>query len=242
MPLFNYQWNNNYAELITYYPKFYYDVLEMQAILQAEGAALDTFMENTERVFNDCFIDSMDEYTVSLTEDFLNIHLYKQRTLEERKRLIKTFFVGHGRLSADLIRQTIMAYTGADVEVYLLPINRTPGATEYEAGDNRLYINFLRGEQEIFFISDVDTLLTRLIPAHLDWQSALTYRFAVCTSPKRKKYKKDFTPCGTVPDVATLGLTPGSDIVVDASSGLEGRKNYRVSFTPCGTSVCRAGA
>ena len=196
--LFNYPWDSNAAELITFYPKFYYDVKEMRAIIQAEGAVLDEFMENAQKVFNDCFIDSMDEQAVGDLEDFLNIHLYKQRTLEERKRLLKTFFVGHGRLSADLIRQTVSAYTGSDVDIYLLPIERTPGAIEYEAGDNRLYINYLRGTEEVFYLNDIDTLLSRLIPAHLDYQSSLTYRMAVETAPRRKKYTVTFPFCGTV--------------------------------------------
>ena len=239
--LFNYQWDSNYDELITFYPKYYYDVLEMKAILQAEGYALDEFMENTERVFNDCFIDTMDENCVSQLEDWLNIHLYKQRTLEERKRLLKTFFVGHGRLDAELIKQTVSAYTGTDVEVYLLPINRTPGSVEYEAGDNRLYINYSRGTEETFYVNDVDTLLSRLIPPHLDYQSALTYRFAVCVAPRKKKYLKNFDFCGTIPEIATLGLSAGGDVVVDAGSGLVGRQTLRVNYKFCGTEYCHNG-
>ena len=239
--LFNYPWENNAAELITFYPKYYYNVVEMLAIIQAEGAILDEFMKNAQAVFDDCFIDTMDEQTVSDLEDFLNIHLYKQRTLEERKRLLKTFFVGHGKLSADLIKQTVSAYTGTDVEVYFLPISRTPGAAEYEPGDNRLYINYLRGTEEFFYLNDIDALLSRLVPAHLSYQSSLTYRFSVCTSPRRKKYIKDFDFAGTIPEISTLGLSGRTDAVVDSSSGLVYRSNYRVTFPFCGTTVCHDG-
>ena len=239
--LFNYPWDSNYDEMITFYPKFYYEVKEMIAVLKAEGKALDDFMENTEQVFNDCFIDLMDEQTVSNLEDFLNIHLYKQRTLEERKRLLKAFFAGHGPLSADLIKQTVSAYTGTEVEVYFLPIERTPGSPVYEAGDNQLYINYLRGEEEIFYLNDVDTLLSRLIPAHLQYRSALTYRFSVCVAPHRKRYTKDFDFCGTIPEVATLGLRARGSTVVDADSGLVNRDSYRVDFHFCGTTVCHNG-
>ncbi len=240
--LFNYPYASNFDELITFYPKYYYNVKEMLAILRAQGAALDEFMKNAEKVFDDCFIDTMDEETVGALEDFLNIHLYKQRTLEERKRLLKTFFVGHGRLSAELLKQTVSAYTGSDVEVYLLPIGRTPGATEYEAGDNRLYINYLRGSEPVFYLNDIDTLLSRLIPAHLDYRSALTYRFAVCTTGKRRKnYIKDFDFAGLRPEVTTLGMRTGGDVEVNASSGLTGRKNVRVTYKFCGTTVCHDG-
>ena len=239
--LFNYPWESNYAELVTFYPRFYANVLEMQAVLQAEGVALDEFMENAQRVFDDAFIDTMDEDTVSQLEDFLKLKLYKQRTLEERKRLLKTLFVGHGRLSADLIRQTVSAYTGSDVDLYLAPINRTIGNPYYEPGDNRLYINYLRGSEPVFYINDVDTLLSRLIPAHLDYRSALTYRVSVCVSPKRKYYPTDFTPAGTIPDVSTLGLSAGGDVVVDATSGLVNRSTYRTTFPLCGTNVCHDG-
>ena len=238
--LFNYPWDSNYEELKSFYPKYYYNVREMQAILKAEGAALDEFMKNTQTVFNDCFIDSMDEATVTELEDFLSIRLYKQRTLEERKRLLKTFFVGHGKLSADLIKQTVSAYTGSDVDVYLLPINRTPGATEYEPGDNRLYINYLRGDEAIFYLNDVDTLLSRLMPAHLEYQSALTYRIPVCTSPRWKNYTKDFDFAGTYPEIVTLGHTEESSVVTD-TSGVVNRARYRVTYPFCGTTVCHDG-
>ena len=239
--LFNYQWDSNYDELISFYPKFYYDVLEMQAVLKAEGAALDAFMENTDRVFYNCFIDTMDETTVSRLEDFLNIKLYKQRTLEERKRLLKSFFIGHGRLSADLIKQMVSAYTGSDVEVYLEPITRTLGYAYYEPGDNRLYINYLRGTEPMFYLNDIDTLLSRLIPAHLDYRSALTYRFGVQVAPGRRNYLTDFRFCGTEPEFSTLGLTVLGGVEVNASSGLAGRVRVCMTYKFCGTVVCHDG-
>lgn len=241
MSLFNYQWPSNYAELATFYPKLYIDVLEMQALLNAEGKALDEFMENAEQVFKNCFIDTMDEATVSQLEDFLNFKLYKQRELDERKRLLKTLFVGHGRLSADLIKQTVSAYTGSDVEVYLEPISRTIGYAYYEPGDNRLYINYLRGDEPVFYLNDIDTLLSRLIPAHLDYRSALTYRFGVQVAPGRRNYLTDFRLCGTEPEISTLGLTVNGGVVVNASSGLAGRVRVCMTYRFCGTVVCHDG-
>jgi len=239
--LFNYQWDSNYDELITFYPKYYYEVAELIAILKAHGEILDEFMENTETVFNDCFIDTMDEETVTMMEDFLSLKLYKQRTLDERRRLLKTLFIGHGRLSADLIKQTVTAYTGSDVDVYLEPIEQEIASAYYTPGDNRLYVNYARGDEEVFYLNDIDTLLSRLIPAHLDYRSALLYRFAVVTSPSRRRYTKDFDFCGTLPDTATLGLSVDGNVVVDASDGLVGRTSVCVTYKFCGTAVCHDG-
>jgi hypothetical protein len=238
--LFNPYFTSNYEELITYYPKFYRDVLEMQAILKAEGKMLDAFMDGVSTIFDDCFIDTMDEQTLSQLEDFLNIKLYKTRTLEERRRLLKTFFVGHGKLSAEQIAQTVAAYTNSEVDVYFEPIVKTDGYEYYEAGDNRLYVNYLRGNEALFYLNDISTLLSRLIPAHIDYQSALTYRFCINTSVERKNHIKEFEFCGTKPEAATLGSSARPGTVVDTGADVTA-KFVGFDYKFCGTVICNAG-
>ena len=49
---YNKYYPNNYEELISYYPKFYREVFEMRAILEAEGSLADDMEDNIERVFD----------------------------------------------------------------------------------------------------------------------------------------------------------------------------------------------
>ena len=70
---YNRYFNNNYDELITYYPQFYRDVLEMRAILEAHGATLDVLQDGIERTYLNNFIDYADEQTIANFERFIGI-------------------------------------------------------------------------------------------------------------------------------------------------------------------------
>lgn len=117
------QYASNYDELISYYPRYYRDVREMVAILQADGKLLDGAQDAIEQVYNNNFIDYMDEQTVKVFESLLCIKQRKSRTLEERRRLIKAYFVGFGKLSATLLSEMIRAYTGSDPFIKFEPFD-----------------------------------------------------------------------------------------------------------------------
>ena len=187
MQLFNDYWENTYSEIRTWYPIYYLDVYEMQEVLKAEGALIDDLKKAIQKVFDNCFIDQMDEAHIAMLEDWLGIRFARQRTLSERRAALKAMFAGHGHISASLLKSIVQSYTNSEVEIYFEPIVRTPGAQYYEPGNNKLYINWLRGDAEIIYTQDIENLLSRMIPAHIAWQSAMTYRFKVAVSTKRKK-------------------------------------------------------
>lgn len=193
---YNKYFKSNYDELITYYPKYYRDVLEMRAILEAEGKLADDIEDNIERVFNNCFIDTADEMTISKLEKFLCLGLYKQRSLEERRRLVKSFFVGNGKVSASMIGQMISAYTGAAVTCTFESFD--------EAGNNKLYIDFERGNESALYMSDILSLLEKKIPAHIEYRIAVVYSFPIGAGKVRKNYKYDYEMCGMKPETALL--------------------------------------
>ena len=121
---------------------------------------------------------------------------------------------------------------------YFEPIDSTPGYEYYEPGDNMLHINYLRGDQDVMYLNDVDALVSRLIPAHILYQSALTYRFTINVSANRTRYVKDFLQCGTYPDISTLGLAERPEVDVDSVSAVSTVK----TFKSCGTISCGSGA
>ena len=72
---------SRFEELRAYYPRFYWNVVEMMAVLKAGGAVLDDFTDRIEVVYGNCFIETADEQTVARLEAFLGISLNKSRTL-----------------------------------------------------------------------------------------------------------------------------------------------------------------
>lgn len=197
MKFYDKYYANNFEELITYYPRLYRNVFEMVEILKAYGEIADEMEANIEQTYLNCFIDYADEATIEQLEKFLSIGLSKSRTLEERRRLVKAYFVGFGRVSATMIAEMIQSYTGAQVDIRLEPFD--------EAGNNMLYIDFQRGSEPTLYMGDISLLLGKKIPAHIQYRAAVTYHLPVGIGIRRRHYRYGYDLCGTKPDIATLG-------------------------------------
>lgn len=214
---YNHDFECCYDELITYYPVFYRDVREMRAILSAHGKISDDLQANIEQIVANSFIDSADEATITRLEAFLNLGLYKTRPLEERRRLVKSFFVGFGKVSASMLKEMVASYTNADVDIYFEAGDKT--------GNNFLYINFERGKESTLYMSDIEILLSKKVPAHLKYRTAVIYRYAVGVEARHSAYKNDYELCGTKPDTALLGVAVGQISVVK-----ERHANYKGEY------------
>lgn len=208
MRFFNKYYANNYEELITYYPRFYRDVFEMVEILKAHGRIADALEDDIERTYFNSFIDYADEATIEKLEKFLDIGLNKSRTLEERRRLVKSYFVGFGKVSASMLASMIESYTHAPVEIYFEPSD--------DERNNTLFLNFQRGSELTLYMSDIILLLSKKLPAHINWQAAVVYRFPIGVGAKRRYYKYGLEICGLKPDIAMIGAIVAAVSVVEA--------------------------
>ena len=197
MKFYDKYYENNFEELITYYPRFYRDVFEMVEILKAHGGIADELEANIEQTYLNSFIDYADEETIEQLEKFLNIGLNKSRTLEERRRLVKSYFVGFGKVSSSMLAEMIQSYTGARVDIKFEPFD--------EEGNNMLYIHFQTGDEPTLYMGDINLLLSKKIPAHIQYQAAVTYHFPVGVGIRRRHYRYGYELCGTKPDIAMLG-------------------------------------
>mgnify|MGYP002795884768 CR=1 FL=1 len=221
MKFYDKYFENNFEELITYYPRFYRDVFEMVEILKAHGGIADEMEANIEQTYLNCFIDYADEDTIEQLEKFLNIGLNKSRTLEERRRLVKSYFVGFGKVSASMITEMIQSYTGAQVDIRFEPFD--------EAGNNMLYINFQRGNEPTLYMGDINLLLSKKIPAHIQYQAAVTYHFPVGVGIRRRHYRYGYDLCGTKPDIAMLGALFKRATVTEARQSSYGSEYAQAS-------------
>lgn len=218
--LYDRAWACNYDELITYYPLFYRDIKEMDAILRAHGKIADDLEAGIEQVFANNFIDTANEATIERLEKFLDLGLNRSRTLEERRRLVKSFFAGFGSVSASMLEGIVRSYTDAEVSVRFEPFD--------DAGNNMLYIEFGRGNSPTLYMSDINLLLNKKIPAHIKWQAAVVYPFPIGIGIKRMHYRFGYDLAGTKPDIAMLGLTMNLTSVIEAQKSI-GLLNYEAA-------------
>lgn len=165
---YNRQFASNYDELISYYPRYYRDVREMVAILKANGRLLDGAQDAIEGIYTSGFIDSMDEAAIVELERFLHIRTRSQRTLEERRRLIKSYIIGFGKVSATLLSEMLQAYTGSPSDIKLEPFD--------DRFNNKLYISTSPQNEFSFLVSDVLDILSKKVPAHIPFSIAFTYQ------------------------------------------------------------------
>lgn len=213
-------WKCKYDELITFYPRFYREVFEMDAILRTEGGLADGINSGIDTVINNNFIDTMDTDTVALLESFLGITLMKQRTLEERRRMLKSYFAGQGKVSATRISEMIYAYTGAETTCEFYAFD--------DEGNNRLDVIFERGSEDNVYISDIYTLLAKMLPAHIEYRAIMDYRYTVVVGKKRSHYKYAYDLCGTKPETVLIAQIEGVTAVTEANPNVA-VMNYRQS-------------
>lgn len=161
---YNKYFRSNYEELITYYPKFYREVLEMRAILEAEGKLADDIEDSIEQVFNNCFIDTADEDTISKLESFLMIQAIPNRSVQERRMYIKSHFISVGKISASSIANMIKAYTGGDSKISFEPYD--------DENNNCLYIDLPYFEGTLY-AKDIEKIIDKTVPAHIPFQVRL---------------------------------------------------------------------
>lgn len=148
-----------YEELITYYPRFYRDVLEMRAILSAHGKLADDLQANIEQVVANSFIDTADEVTISRLERFLNLTVSYHRSLNERRSIVKSYFIGFGKISASILAEIIRSMTGTEAHIVFEPAD--------EERNNTLLVSFDCYENTSQVLADIKAIFDRKVPAHI---------------------------------------------------------------------------
>ncbi len=162
MRFYNKYYANDFEELLTYYPRFYLDIYEMVEILKAYGRITDSMEKNIEQAYLNGFIDYADEAAIEKLERFLKIGLNRNRTLEERRRLVKSYFVGFGKISATVLNRIALTYFETTAEISFKQCD--------ENGNHGLFIIINKDAEEILYTSDFTKILRLRIPAHIKWQ------------------------------------------------------------------------
>ena len=146
-------------EMARWFPAWYQNIVEMDALWRTWGILLDQLQSDIQRVLDNYFIVSCDEETIEFWEAFMNIKLAIQHSLEYRRRYIMTHFSGFGKCSASQIKGIIKQYTGSGASVRFEKCDA--------AGNHELIILMENGEVERTYLEDLQTILEKVIPAHI---------------------------------------------------------------------------
>ena len=109
---------SSYEELRTYMPVFWNAIRELDANSRFAGYTLDHAADEMEQFVKNWFFDTMDEATLALYEDFLNITGMEDKTLQERRALVKATWIGGQKINRPKIKALIRAYFDCDSEVH----------------------------------------------------------------------------------------------------------------------------
>lgn len=153
-----------YEELKTFYPVFYRDVFEMDAIWRTCGGGLDEIETNVDRVANSTFISMMDETALSRMEQFLGIPFDSKRTLEERRSLAASYFLGTGHFGAPEIKELTRAFTD--------------GKCTVSFGGGVVYIHIKADISDTPQADDYYFMLRKKTPAHLGLNTEIEVEFS----------------------------------------------------------------
>lgn len=159
MSYLNPSYANNFQELCASMPLFYLEVLEMRAILRAQGYLLDGLCGGMETLVAVNFILTADEATIRKWEKALKITYKGKLSLDHRKRVVIGYIIGIGHIGEPEIRGIIGQYT-----------------------PNHVDFDFLRGTISVLVegeIPDEENLLEtllRVIPAHLTLKISIHIR------------------------------------------------------------------
>ena len=108
---------STYEEIKTWYPVWYHEVLDMDALWQVFGGQLDEIQAGIVRAVDNNFIDFADARTITRLEDFLRIRHDSPLTLEERRNILRAFILGRGHIGRAEIKAIVGLFTDGATEV-----------------------------------------------------------------------------------------------------------------------------
>lgn len=148
-----------YEESKSYFPRWYADVHEMDAIWHVCGALFDTAQQDVTRVLENAGILNCDYDTVHELEEWLGIRFSSPRTDEMRKAYLLTQIAGLGKCSRTKIQDIIRRYTGAESTVEFRKVD--------EEGNYGLFVTIDRSKMTDFYLDDVRESILRIMPCHI---------------------------------------------------------------------------
>ena len=142
MLVFNNQQRSGYEEIVSYSPRYYRSIKEMDAVFRLAGWIIDLMAQDMEDMVAFQFLKYMGDEALTRYEAFLGITKDPNKTLKERKAYISALLIGSGKISKDMIILMINQYGECDCQVKLVGSELKIGMT-FKNNDDR-YIDEIR--------------------------------------------------------------------------------------------------
>lgn len=154
MLVFNNQQRSGYDEIVSYGPKFYPSIKEMDAIYRFAGWTLDLMAADLEKLVSYQFLNYMDDEALTRFEKFLGIPYDGSKTIEERKTLAYANWSSSGKMSKTKIASIVNAFAECECTV------------SFE--NSVLNIDMVFKDDPTVYMDDIRELLRKTIPAHIE--------------------------------------------------------------------------
>lgn len=140
--------------MFNYWPKAIQQILEFQALINAEGFEIDFLSSDIDVSVNEAYLLTMGEERVANWERLLGIAYGEDETLDDRRDTIIARIRGQGKLNTSLINSIVGAFTGGTADSYIK--------------DSVLYVEITPPpENKQYKFANVVQELNKKIPAHL---------------------------------------------------------------------------
>lgn len=148
-----------YEELRSYFPSWYSGVKEMDAIWRVTGEMLDQFKADLREAAKSLSIPTYEADTIRQIQDWAGASYNTEMSDEVIRTLFFLQVAGFGKCSRSKIIRLLKQLLGTEADVAL---------EDYDASHNqKLKIVIDISESENWDPDDIETLLERIVPAHL---------------------------------------------------------------------------
>lgn len=137
-----------------YYPQVIQDIVEFQAIIDAEYPEFEALDECNEKIISDAYLLTMSEDRIIEWENKLGIRPLQGSSLEDRRETVIARIRGQGKLNTELINTIVKTFTGGKANSYIK--------------DSVLHVEITPPpENKNYQFDNVKQELMRKLPAHL---------------------------------------------------------------------------
>ena len=148
-----------YEELRSYFPSWYSDVTEMDAIWRVTGEMLDQFKADLREAAKALSIPTYEADTIREIQEWAGASYNTEMSDEVIRTLFFLQIAGFGKCSRSKIIRLLKQLLGTEADVTL---------EDYDAEHNqKLKIVIDISESDAWDPDDIETLLERIVPAHI---------------------------------------------------------------------------
>lgn len=192
--------------LLQYLPWYERESEVFKEICRVEEIECDKLKLDLEDLNKQFFIDTA-TWGLAIYEKELGLPIRPNKSLEERRSIIKAKWRGTGKVDAEMIKAIVKAFTNNDVEVTF---------------DGRINIIFNNEKVIRLNMSDMYNAIDEVKPAHLDYDFTSQHSKDLQLQTKQVTYPISYNMCGTFlcgvkPNIQNEGIS--FNTVLNANTG-----------------------